>query len=63
MARVKWAPFEESYRHSLKRGEPMSRFKKLSHAIWYSHYHIVWSPKYRYRLFNGQVKQEVEHYV
>ena len=38
----------------------MSRFKKLSHTIWYWHYHIVWTPKYRYRILNGQVKQEVE---
>ena len=38
----------------------MSRFKKLSHALWYSHYHIVWTPKYRYRILTGQVKESVE---
>ena len=41
----------------------MSRFKKLSHTIWYCHYHIVWTPKYRYRILNGQVKQEVENSI
>jgi len=49
-----------SYPHSLTRGEPMSRFKKLSHTIWYCHYHIVWTPKYRYRILHGQLKQEVD---
>ena len=38
----------------------MSRFKKLSHTIWYCQYHIVWVPKYRYRVLTGKVGQEVE---
>jgi len=38
----------------------VSRFKKLSHAVWYSHYHIVWTPKYRYRILKGEVKEAVE---
>jgi len=37
----------------------MSRFKKLSHTIWHCQYHIVWTPKYRYRVLDGGVKQEV----
>ena len=37
----------------------MSRFKKLSHTIWHCHYHIVWTPKYRYKVLEGQIKQEV----
>lgn len=28
----------------------MSRFRKLSHTIWHCQYHIVWVPKYRYRV-------------
>jgi putative transposase len=39
----------------------MSRFKKLSHAIWHCQYHMVWTPKYRFRILEGEVKQEVEH--
>jgi putative transposase len=26
------------------------RFGKLSHVIWHCHYHIVWAPKYQYRV-------------
>ena len=37
-----------------------SIYKKISHTIWYCHYHIVWVPKYRYRILTGQVKIEIE---
>ena len=37
----------------------MSRFKKLSHTIWHFHYHVVWTPKYRCKILQGGVKQEV----
>ena len=33
----------------------MSRFKRLSHTIWYCQYHIIWVPKYRYRILTGSV--------
>jgi len=43
----------------------MSSFKKLSHSIWECKYHIVFCPKYRYRIFEGQIgeyaKQQVYH--
>src|SRR5208283_2892016 len=32
----------------------MSRFKRLSHTIWHCEYHIVWVPKYRYRVDGGE---------
>jgi putative transposase len=38
----------------------MSRFEKQSHTIWFSEYHIVWCPKYRYRVLPGKIKEEVE---
>lgn len=41
----------------------MSRFKRLSHTIWYCEYHIVWVPKYRYRVMQGKIKEEVESCV
>ena len=41
----------------------MSRFKQLSHAIWHCLYHIVWTPKYRYRILKGEIKTEVEHCI
>ena len=33
----------------------MSRFRKLSHSIYECKYHIVFCPKYRYRIFEGPV--------
>ena len=37
----------------------MSRFSKLSHALWHCQYHIVWCPKYRYRVLRDPVRQSV----
>ena len=37
----------------------MSRFSKLSHVIWHCQYHIVWVPKYRYRILTDKVGYEV----
>jgi putative transposase len=37
----------------------MSEFQKLSHVIWRCQYHIVWVPKYRYRVLKGPVAEEV----
>ena len=41
----------------------MSRFLKLSHAIWYCKYHIVRTPKYRYKVLTGDIKKEVEYCI
>ena len=38
----------------------MSRFSKLSHVLWHCQYHIVWVPKYRYRILTGTVGFEVK---
>ena len=38
----------------------MSRFRKQAHPIWYCEYHIVWCPKYRYRVSAGKIKEEAE---
>ena len=37
----------------------MSRFQKLSHVLWYCQYHIVFVPKYRYRVLTGEVGKSV----
>ena len=37
----------------------MSRFRKLSHTIWHCQYHLVWTPKYRFRILSGSVAEEV----
>ncbi len=41
----------------------MSRFRKLSHTLWHCQYHIVWVPKYRYRILSGEVGVEVERCI
>ena len=33
----------------------MSRFRKLTHVVWHCQYHIVWVPKYRYRILKDRV--------
>ena len=37
----------------------MRDFKKLSHAVWECKYHLVWCPKYRFRVLKGEVGQSV----
>ena len=37
-----------------------SRFKRMSRTIWHCECHIVWAPKYRFRVLEGKVKEEVE---
>lgn len=46
--------------HNQRKEQSMSRFKKQSHTIWFCEYHVVWCPKYRYRVLAGKVKEEVE---
>lgn len=38
----------------------MSKYKKLSHVIYKCDYHIVWVPKYRYRILTGEIKGLME---
>jgi len=37
----------------------VSRFRKLSHTIWHCQYHIIWVPKYRFRILVGAVGDTV----
>jgi len=37
----------------------MGRWKKLSHTSYECKYHLVWIPKYRYRVMDGQVRYYV----
>jgi len=41
----------------------MSRFRKLSHTLWHCQYHIVWVPKYRFRILTGPVAKEVNRCI
>ncbi len=38
----------------------MSKYKKQSHVVWKCDYHIVWRPKYRFRILSGLVKELVD---
>ncbi|MDY6793642.1 MAG: IS200/IS605 family transposase [Thermodesulfobacteriota bacterium] len=33
----------------------MKQFKRLAHAVWQCKYHVVWCPKYRYRILGGKI--------
>jgi len=51
-----------SPRHQ-SRGKNMSRFRKLTHVLWHCQYHIVWVPKYRYRILQGEVARETQNCI
>jgi len=38
----------------------MGKYRKLSHVIYKCDYHIVWVPKYRFRVLTGEIKRLVE---
>jgi putative transposase len=38
----------------------MSRSRKLSQTIWHCQYHIIWTPKYRYKILSGDLAQDVD---
>ena len=41
----------------------MSTYKKLSLVIYYHVYHIVWTPKYRYKVLEGALKEFLESQI
>ena len=38
----------------------MSNLKKLAHAVWQCKYHIIWCPKYRFKILKGALQRSVE---
>ncbi|MDP2790762.1 MAG: IS200/IS605 family transposase [Rectinemataceae bacterium] len=38
----------------------MAKWKKLAHVVYQCSYHIVWTPKYRYRILEGDVAKAME---
>ena len=38
----------------------MSDFQKLAHAVWQCKFHVVWCPKYRFRILTGAVGQQAD---
>lgn len=41
----------------------MSRFLKLSRVLWHCQYHLVWVPKYRYKILQEGLQLEVEKWI
>lgn len=39
------------------------RFKRLSHSVYECKYHIVYCPKYRYRIFKGEIGEYVKQQI
>ena len=37
----------------------MSKYRKLSHTFYKCDYHIVWTPKYRFRILNGDISSQL----
>ncbi len=41
----------------------MAKYRKLSHTVYMCNYHVVFVPKYRYRILEGKVKEIVENKI
>jgi putative transposase len=41
----------------------MAKWKKLAHVVYQCSYHVVWTPKYRFRILEGDVAQELEEKI
>ena len=41
----------------------MNQFKKLAHAVWQCKYHVIWCPKYRFRILRGEIGLSVRDII
>jgi putative transposase len=41
----------------------MAKWKKSAHVVYQCSYHLVWTPKYRYRILQGEVREFVERKI
>ena len=41
----------------------VKQFKRLAHAVWQCKYHVVWCPKYRYRILRGELGKTVRDII
>jgi len=53
-------PYAGLCRNVERKEEAVSRFRRLSHTLWHCQYHVVWVPKYRFRILTGAVKEAAE---
>ena len=38
----------------------MAKWKKSAHVVYQCSYHLVWTPKYRYRILQGEIRDYIE---
>ena len=41
----------------------MVKYRKLTHTVYHCNYHIVFVPKYRFRVLEGKIQEFVEHKI
>lgn len=41
----------------------MAKWKNLAHVVYQCSYHIVWTPKYRFRILEGDIAKAVEEKI
>jgi len=41
----------------------MAKYRKLSHTVYHCNYHVIFVPKYRFRILEGKVKELVEQKI
>ena len=41
----------------------MKQFNKLAHAVWQCKYHVVWCPKYRFKILKGEIGKSVRDII
>ena len=41
----------------------MAKWKKSAHVVYQCSYHLVWTPKYRYRILQGEIKEFIERKI
>jgi putative transposase len=41
----------------------MKQFNKLAHAVWQCKYHVVWCPKYRFKMLKGEIGKSVRDII
>ena len=47
----------------IKRRYSMQDKEKLSHVVWECKYHLVWCPKYRFRILHGNLAKSLRNIV
>ena len=47
----------------IKRRYSVNQFKRLAHAVWQCKYHVVWCPKYRFRILRGKIGNSVRDII